>query len=99
LYVRFIWQHQRESNHLRFSRFRRDRPNDQLNISHQKNVNNIRETVLKYAAGIVMGCDPLHDQLLDGEDDIPRLWSNFDIFQSQVCEDGPVNFELDLQVL
>ena len=46
-----------------------------------------------------MGCDPLHDQLLDGEDGIPWLWSNVDVFQSQVCEDGSVNFELDLKVL
>src|SRR5579859_4066531 len=75
------------------------RSNDQLNISHHDHVNNVRDPVLKYASWIVVSCDPFYDQLLDWEDRVPRLWSNFDVFQSQVGEDGSVNFELDFQVL
>jgi hypothetical protein len=75
------------------------RSNDQLNISYHDHVNNIRDPVLKDAAWIVVGCDPFYDQLLDREDRIPRLWSNFEVFQSEVGEDGSMNFELDLQVL
>jgi hypothetical protein len=46
-----------------------------------------------------VGCDPFNDQLFDGKDGIARLRSDFDVFQSQVSEDGAVDFEFNGEVL